>query len=82
MKEWLLHGFTDFIKTQTQKFIAAAEDPADGVTLRFTIEHPQGLKELCLALVDKAPAAKVEAAVNQGSRPMVRVEVFPGHNCG
>ena len=82
IKEWLLHGFTDFIKTQPQKFIAAAEDPADGVTLRFTIEHPQGLKELCQALVDKLPGAKVADAVSQGSRPMVRVEVFPGHHCG
>ena len=43
MQEWLVHGFSEFIKTQSPKFHAATEDPADGVTLRFTIEHPEGL---------------------------------------
>ena len=41
MQEWLVHGFSEFIKTQSPKFLAATEDPADGVTLRFTIEHPE-----------------------------------------
>jgi hypothetical protein len=81
MQEWLVQGFTDFIKTQSQKFLAATEDPADGVTLRFTIEHPQGLKELGQALVEKGPGSKVAEAIGQGSQPIIRVDVFPGHKC-
>ena len=83
MHEWLMHGFTDFMKTQTQKFLAATEDPADGVSLRFTIESPPGLKELGQALFEKGkPAASIATTIASGARPNVRVEVFPRHHCG
>jgi hypothetical protein len=83
MHEWLMHGFTDFMKTQTQKFLAATEDPADGVSLRFTIDNPPGLKELGQALFEKGkPAASIAATIAGGARPNVRVEVFPRHHCG
>ena len=82
MQEWLVQGFSEFIKTQSPKFLAATEDPADGVTLRFTIEQPAGLKELGQALVEKGPAAdKVAETLSKGSQPNIRVEVFPGHKC-
>lgn len=82
MQEWLVQSFTEFIKTQSQKFLAATEDPADGMTLRFTIEHPQGLKELGQALVDKGPSgSKVAETLGQGSQPTTRTEVFAGHKC-
>ena len=82
MQEWLVHGFSEFIKTQSQKFLAATEDPADGVTLRFTIEHPPGLKELGQALVEKGPSgSSIAETIGKGSQPNVRVEVFPGHKC-
>lgn len=82
MQEWLVHGFSEFIKTQSRKFLAATEDPADGVTLRFTIEHPQGLKELGQALVEKGPSgSKVAETIGQGGQPNIRVEIFPGHKC-
>lgn len=83
MHEWLMHGFTDFMKTQTQKFLAATEDPADGVSLRFTIDNPPGLKELGQALFEKGkPAANIAATIAGGNRPTVRVQVFPRHHCG
>ena len=82
MQEWLVHGFSEFIKTQSQKFLAATEAPADGVTLRFTIEHPPGLKELSQALVEKGPAGSTIAeTIAKAGQPNVRVEVFPGHKC-
>jgi hypothetical protein len=82
MQEWLVHSFTEFIKTQSQKFLAATEDPADGVTLRFTIEHPQGLKELGQALVEKGPpASSLSGAIGTGNQPNINVEVSPGHKC-
>jgi hypothetical protein len=82
MQEWLVQGFSEFIKTQSQKFLAATEDPADGVTLKFTIEHPQGLKELGQALVEKGPeGSKIAEMIGKSSQPNIRVEVFPGHKC-
>jgi hypothetical protein len=82
VQEWLVQGFSGFIKTQSQQFLAAAEDPSDGVTLRLTIEQPQGLKELAQALVEKGPSgAKVAEMMGKASQPNIRVEVFPGHKC-
>ena len=82
MQEWLAQGFSQFIKTQSQKFLAATEDPADGVTLRFTIEHPPGLKQLCQALAEKGSSnSKVAETIGQGSQPNIRVEIFPGDKC-
>ena len=82
LKEWLVQGFAEFIKTQSQKFIAAAEDPADGVTLDFTIENPPGLRELGRALAEKgASSAQVAETVAKGSKPTVRVEAHSGHKC-
>ena len=82
VEEWLLQGFAEFIKTNTQKFLSASEDPADGVTLVFTIEHPPGLKELCQSLFEKrSPSPSVAGSVGKGSSPIVRVEALPGHKC-
>jgi hypothetical protein len=82
LQEWLVHGFSEFIKTRAQQFLAATEDLADGVTLRFTIEHPQGLKELNQALVEKGPSgSQVAETIGAGSRPNIHVDIFPGHTC-
>jgi hypothetical protein len=82
MQEWLVHGFSEYIKTQSQKFLTATEDPADGITLRFTIENPQGLKELGQALVEKGPAGSTVAeTIGKAGQPNVRVEVIAGHSC-
>ena len=82
VREWLMRGFADFTKTQAQKFLAATEDPADGVSLNFTIDNPPGLKELGQALFEKGkPAASIAATIAGGARPNVRVEVFPRHHC-
>lgn len=81
-QEWLLSGFTAFLGTQAQQLLAATEDPADGVTFRFTIEHPPGLREFSQALVDRGPAGSAVAqALASGPRPLVRVEVVAGYRC-
>ena len=67
-------------RPEAQKFLAAAEDPADGVTLIFTIEQPPGLKEI-------GAGARAEGWRASGRRrgdrarpraPAVRVEAFAG----
>jgi hypothetical protein len=82
VQEWLVHGFSEFMKTQSQKFLAASEDPADGVTLRFTIENPPGFKELSQAMVEKGPAGSTVAeTIAKAGPPNIRVEVVAGHRC-
>jgi hypothetical protein len=81
LQEWLVQGFAEFIKTQSQKFISAAEDPADGVTLEFTIENPPGLKELGQALAEKGTSSAQVAEAAKGGKPTVRVEAQSGHKC-
>jgi hypothetical protein len=80
-REWLVQAFTEFLKTNAQKFLAASEDPADGVTLTFTIEQPPGLKELGQALSGKGTGGAVETAVAQGRQPSVVVDAVSGHRC-
>jgi hypothetical protein len=82
LHEWLVRGFADFAKTQAQRFLAATADAADGVTLRFVVEHPQGLKDFVRGLVERgAPASAVAATISGAAPPTVRVDVFPGHRC-
>jgi hypothetical protein len=82
VQEWLTAAFTEFGRTQAQKFLAASEDPADGVTLVFTIEHPPGLKEIDRVLAQPGAApTDVAASIAKAAAPSVRVDVFPGHKC-
>jgi len=79
MQEWLVSAFAEFAKTDAQKFLAASEDPADGVSLVFTIAHPPGLKEIAQLLAQKGPAGpELADVISKGARPQVRVEAFPG----
>lgn len=81
-REWLTHAFASFAKTRAAEFLAATEDPAIGVTLRFTISQPKGLKELLQALAEKGPpASQVAQLLADKSPPNVRVDVLPGHRC-
>ena len=83
LQEWLVLGFTEFAKMQASRFLTASEDAADGVTMRFIIEHPQGMKEFIQALVERGPPASATAAAIASAAPAtVKVDVFPGHRCG
>jgi hypothetical protein len=82
MREWLTHAFASFAKERAGEFLAAAENPAIGVTLRFTIAQPKGLKELLQALAEKgSPPTQVAQLLADKSPPNVRVDVLPGHSC-
>ncbi|MCA1636675.1 MAG: hypothetical protein LC802_24155 [Acidobacteria bacterium] len=82
LQGWLVYGFSEFVKTQAQQFLSAADQPADGVTLVMTLERPLGLKEIGQALVEQgASVTKIVNIFKQGSQPNVRTEVFAGHKC-
>jgi hypothetical protein len=79
LQQWLVEAFSEFARTQAQKFLAASEDPADGVTLAFTIERPPGLRAIGASLARKGAPADVAAALATGTRPSVRVDALPGY---
>jgi hypothetical protein len=70
--EWAGRGLTDSLARQSQRFIAATEEDADGITVSVTLEAPPGFSELRGALagglVDSslalAPGGSVEAALD------------------
>lgn len=79
LQEWLVAGFAEFARANAPKFLAAAEDPADGVTVVFTIAQPPGLKDVAQAIAQKsAPPAAVSDALGKAAAPAVRVEAFAG----
>jgi len=81
LQEYLVGSFAEFVKTQPQKFTTAAEDTADGITIRFTIANPPGLPQLGKALLPSGPTTGLVEAVQGGAKPDVQVDVTPGHKC-
>jgi hypothetical protein len=71
LRGWLVQGFADAMKNQLPQIIAAIEHPSQGVTLRFTIDKPPGLKALADSAVGAASAATSGAATTdaQGGAP-------------
>lgn len=80
VQEWLTTAFSEFSRTQASAFLKASEDPADGVTLVFTVSSPPGLANLGRAVGQPAAVdARVAAVVAAAPAPKVQVEVFPGY---
>jgi hypothetical protein len=79
LQHWLVEAFSEFGKTQAQKFLSASEDPADGVTLVFTVDQPPGLKAIGALLAGKGSPADVAGSLATGARPPIRVDAFPGY---
>jgi hypothetical protein len=79
LQQCAVSAFVEFAKAQPQRLIAAAEDVADGITLKFTVSNFGGLRELGKALVPNGDAAGVAEAIRGGGKPDVRIEVFPGY---
>jgi hypothetical protein len=81
LQEYTVAAFAEFVKSQSQRFVAAAEDTADGVTLVFTIPQPAGLDQIGKALLPNGQATGLADAIRAGSKPDVRVDVAPGYKC-
>jgi hypothetical protein len=82
IQEWIVAAFSEFARTQAAKYLAAAEAPADGVTLVFTVDHPPGLKAIGQMLEQQGGVASGAAdALAKSAPPPVRVDVVPGYRC-
>jgi hypothetical protein len=79
VQESLVGAFAEFVKTQSQRLITAAEDTADGITLTFTMTRLAGLQQLGTALLPSGSTAGLAEAIAGGEKPTVRVDVQPGY---
>jgi len=77
----LVTSFAEFAKTQAQRIVAASDDAADGITIRFTIARAAGLQQLFKALQPNGLAAGLADAILSGTKPDVRIDVEPGYKC-
>lgn len=64
IQQWILPGLESFFSKQGDAFIAASQDPADGVTLAVTIQNPPNLGALRGALQGRPPAGSANGAPN------------------
>jgi hypothetical protein len=78
--EWGLAGLSTFFGSQAQRFITAAEDALDGVTVILTIPNPPGMAAIRRALAGTPGAAADHAAA--AAAPAVQVDIVPGFRHG
>lgn len=81
LQEHVVGAFGELVKGQAQRIVAAAEDTADGITIRFTVAQPAGLDLVGQALVPGGTAAGLAEAIRGGAKAEVRVDVAPGYRC-
>jgi hypothetical protein len=80
LQEAMVTAFAEFVKGQSQKITAAAEDTADGISFEFTVRLA-GLELVGKALLPAGSTAGVAEAIRGGSKPDVRLDVHPGFKC-
>lgn len=78
LQEWVLKGLTAHLKQHGEKFIKAAEDTADGVTIMITLGNPPGFPQLRQAL--KGKGFSLTSLKMAGSEPAVNFKITPGYN--
>jgi hypothetical protein len=74
--EWVIKGLSDYLKQQSQQFITATEDAADGVTLVITLGNPPGFAQIRDAL--KGKVLSLDSLRSVGT-PDLSVKVIPGY---
>ncbi len=76
LRWWLRQRLAEYLQQQTQKFIAATENTADGVTLVVTFTSPPGLSSL-RGVVGGGSMKPTGDGLSKGM-PQTDIEVVPG----
>lgn len=77
LNEWVLRALSEQLKELAPRFLTAADEPADGVTLVFTIAKPPGFAQLRQAL--KGKVASIGSMRLSDGQPTVGIRIAPGH---
>jgi hypothetical protein len=75
--EWALKAVADELQRKAAAFVAATQDPADGVTIRITLGNPPGFAAVRAALKGKGISLGSLGGLFKGS-PTPSVQVVPG----
>jgi hypothetical protein len=74
--EWIGQSLSTYLQQKNQDFIAASENPADGVTLKFVLTNPPGYAALRKAL--RGESANLQELQAATGMPDVNIQVTPG----
>jgi hypothetical protein len=77
LEEWVLTGLSKHLKQRAEKFIKAADDTVDGVTLVVTVGSPPGFARLRQAL--KGKTLSLATLKMSGDPGTISVEAKPGY---
>jgi hypothetical protein len=73
---WVVKGLAEKLKQQGPQFIAAADEPADGVTLIMTLANVPGLAQVGQALTTKT--ISLTSLKQAGDEPLVTLRISAG----
>ncbi|MBE9136962.1 hypothetical protein IQ254_07060 [Nodosilinea sp. LEGE 07088] len=78
--EWVGQGLSTYFQQKPQDFIAATENPADGVTLKIVMIHPPGFAGLRKALRGDMTNGQelLQELQTMKDQPTVNIQVMPG----
>ncbi|MEO8381012.1 MAG: hypothetical protein ABI779_15225 [Acidobacteriota bacterium] len=79
LQEAAVSAFAELAKAEGPRFITAAEEPADGVTLTFHMARFAGLQQFGKALLADGSTNGLAAAIAGGNKPDVRIDVTAGY---
>ncbi|NJM65717.1 MAG: hypothetical protein HC851_08620 [Acaryochloris sp. RU_4_1] len=74
--EWIGQNLSNYLQQKPQDFIAATENPADGVTLKLTFRNPPGFAALRKAL--RGEVTNLQDMQTATGMPDVNIQVTPG----
>lgn len=77
LTQWATKGVSEYLKKNSEAFIAATEDSADGVTCEITLGNPPGFPQLRQTLKGKG-LSLASLKVSDGE-PTVKIKVTPGY---
>jgi hypothetical protein len=77
--EWTLNALTNYLSTQSARFLAATEDAKEGVTVVVTLANPPGMAAMRKGL---GGSSSNGARAPAGAPASVEVDVVPGFTNG
>jgi hypothetical protein len=77
--EWTLNALTNYLSTQSARFLAATEDAKEGVTVVVTLANPPGMAGMRKGL---GGSSSNGARAPAGAPASVEVDVVPGFTNG
>jgi hypothetical protein len=74
--EWLGKNLTTYLQQKSADFIAATENPADGVTLKIAFTNPPGFAHL--RKIWRGESVNIQEMQAKGGVPDANIQVIPG----